>query len=82
MNVGQESVLEGALRELNEECGAVVKPQHARKVATIDFEFEGDPKLMEVHVFIAEKWSGERRIFSSYKEFLTIYFDLNSKEIY
>lgn len=43
---------------MREECGAVIEPRHLKKVANIDFEFEGDPVVLEVHVFMAEKYSG------------------------
>ena len=29
-----------------------------RKVGTIDFEFVGDPVILEVHVFLTEKFKG------------------------
>ena len=35
--MGQETVLEGAVRELHEECGAVVNPEDLREVAKIVF---------------------------------------------
>lgn len=54
-----ETVLQGALRELHEECGAVVEPENLAKVGEVVFEFEGDPVPWDVHVFTAEKFSGE-----------------------
>lgn len=45
-----------ATRETNEECGLTVS--QLDKVGVIMFEFEGEPQLMEVHVFRTEKFSG------------------------
>ena len=54
-----ETVLQGAIREMEEECGAVVEPEDMNKVGEVVFEFEGDPVLWDVHVFSTEKYSGE-----------------------
>ena len=43
---------------MREECGAIVAPEDLRKVGTIDFEFVGDPVILEVHVFLTDKFSG------------------------
>ena len=45
-------------RELCEECGAVVEHADLLPVGINVFEFVGNPVLMEVHVFIAERFSG------------------------
>ena len=54
-----ETIVEAAVREVKEECGYDVEQQHLDETATIDFEFEGDPVLWEVHVFQTTQFSGE-----------------------
>jgi hypothetical protein len=46
---------------MREECGAVVEPSDFKNVGTIDFEFIGDPVILEVHVFLTDKYSGAVR---------------------
>ncbi|XP_037071561.1 7,8-dihydro-8-oxoguanine triphosphatase-like [Pollicipes pollicipes] len=52
-----ETVEEGARRELLEESGLCA--QELLPAGRIEFEFEGDPCLLDVHVFTVEKFSGE-----------------------
>ncbi|XP_076764059.1 oxidized purine nucleoside triphosphate hydrolase [Xylocopa sonorina] len=52
-----ESILQGAMRELREECG--LSAQELKKTGILEFEFEGDKVLLEVHVFETYKYSGE-----------------------
>lgn len=47
-----ESIEEGARREIREEAGIAVGD--LEKVGIIDFEFEGDPTLLEVHIYRGE----------------------------
>lgn len=54
----KETIMEGALREMAEESGLV--PTDATLRGNIVFEFEGNPELLEVHVFKATQWL-ERR---------------------
>ena len=56
-----ETIEEAAVREVREECGHEVDKEDLDKVAVIDFEFEGDPVILEVHVFKTRKFSGEMR---------------------
>ena len=35
-----------------------------KEVGQIDFEFLGDPKILEVHVFISDKYSGKQIIWA------------------
>ncbi|XP_071488385.1 oxidized purine nucleoside triphosphate hydrolase-like [Diadema antillarum] len=52
-----ETIEEGAKRELLEEsCLAVQTLDH---VGRIDFEFVGDPQILEVHVFKGSQYEGE-----------------------
>lgn len=51
-----ETIEEGAVREMREEAGILVKD--LEKVGIIDFEFEGDPVLLEVHVYRTESFAG------------------------
>ncbi|OXU24692.1 hypothetical protein TSAR_001482 [Trichomalopsis sarcophagae] len=52
-----ETILQGAIRELKEECG--LSTSELRKIGFLEFEFEGDPTLLEVHVFETYKYHGE-----------------------
>ncbi|KOX77507.1 7,8-dihydro-8-oxoguanine triphosphatase [Melipona quadrifasciata] len=50
-----ESIFQGAIRELKEECG--LSAQKLKKIGILEFEFEGDKVLLEVHVFeMQPKW--------------------------
>ena len=46
------------IRELREESGLVVLPVNLEKIAVIDFEFMGDPVILEVHLFTSTKYEG------------------------
>ncbi|KAJ8679025.1 hypothetical protein QAD02_014812 [Eretmocerus hayati] len=52
-----ESIAEGALRELKEECGLTAL--ELRKIGLVEFEFENDPNLLQVHVFDTYNYQGQ-----------------------
>ncbi|XP_050479710.1 oxidized purine nucleoside triphosphate hydrolase-like [Bombus huntii] len=52
-----ESIFQGAVRELKEECG--LSAQKLKKVGILEFEFEGDEVLLEVHVFETYEYRGK-----------------------
>jgi len=52
-----ETVEVAARREVFEEAGINVKSMS--KVAVIEFEFQGNPELLEVHLFKIHEFSGE-----------------------
>ncbi|XP_076244156.1 oxidized purine nucleoside triphosphate hydrolase [Calliopsis andreniformis] len=52
-----ETIVQGAIRELKEECGLLAKD--LKKVGILEFEFEGNKVLLEVHVFETYKYSGK-----------------------
>jgi 8-oxo-dGTP diphosphatase/2-hydroxy-dATP diphosphatase len=52
-----EAIIGAAKRELKEECG--LDALEIREIGTLDFSFESEPKLMEVHIFKITKYSGE-----------------------
>lgn len=54
-----ESIEDAARREVTEEAGISV--ESLKKRGVIDFEFEGDPVILEVHVFSANEFKGEPR---------------------
>lgn len=56
---GEESLIEAAKRETLEEAG--VEVTKLIEVGIIDFEFVGNPEILEVHIFKALKWQGEPR---------------------
>ena len=56
VEIGEE-IEEAAKRELEEESGIV--PDGIRKVGVIDFEFQNDSKILEVHIFHTDVFSGE-----------------------
>eukprot|EP00039_Didymoeca_costata_P021286 m.344040 g.344040 ORF g.344040 m.344040 type:complete len:201 (+) comp23767_c0_seq1:118-720(+) len=51
-----ESVIEGAIREMQEECNLTVEKLSRRGVLT--FDMKGDNMFLEVHVFGAKEYSG------------------------
>ena len=56
--VSQGETIEGAAkREAREECG--LKVVGLEKAGVIDFEFQGNPEILEVHIFKSENFSGE-----------------------
>ncbi len=54
-----ETVEQSLIRETKEEIG--VTPIDFEKFADITFDeyFKGEPALMNVHIYIADKWSGD-----------------------
>ncbi|OGF83510.1 hypothetical protein A3E63_03490 [Candidatus Giovannonibacteria bacterium RIFCSPHIGHO2_12_FULL_45_19] len=52
-----EAIEDAAKRELYEEAGIDV--HHLDKVGIIEFEFKGNPEILEVHIFRSEHFSGE-----------------------
>lgn len=54
-----ETLYECNVRELREESGIVVSPANLEQVGMIDFEFVGDPVILEVHVFTSAKYEGQ-----------------------
>ena len=55
---GKETIVETALREIEEESTATSTSDALEKVAVIDF-FEGGRQIFECHVFFVHSWSGE-----------------------
>ena len=53
-----ETIEEAALRELKEEAGIKIT-QGLEKIGILDFEFQGNPEILEVHIFRGEKFSGK-----------------------
>ncbi len=51
-----ETIGESAVRECREEAGISVLKMEKRGI--IDFEFENDPKILEVHIFQITKFKG------------------------
>ena len=51
-----EEIEEGARRELKEESG--LKVGELTRLGIMEFEFEGDPQLLEVHLFKATEFYG------------------------
>lgn len=54
---GGETIEAAALREMQEECG--VTPKKLERVGIVDFEFRGNPEILEVHFFKGEEIRGE-----------------------
>lgn len=52
-----ETIEQAARREVNEEAGIDV--QDLEQVGKIDFEFQGNSEILEVHIFRAETFTGE-----------------------
>ena len=51
-----ETIEEGLKRESLEEAG--IRLSEIEKSGIIDFEFEGDPKILEVHIFKVKSFEG------------------------
>ena len=52
-----ETIEDATRRELKEEAGIEVK--NLAKVGIIDFEFKGNPEILQVHVFKSDDFLGE-----------------------
>ncbi len=52
-----ETILEAAKREVKEEAGVSVSD--IEEVGRIDFEFKGNPEILEVHIFRTEEFTGK-----------------------
>ncbi|MFA6365538.1 MAG: 8-oxo-dGTP diphosphatase, partial [Candidatus Paceibacterota bacterium] len=52
-----ETIEDAARREMQEEAGIELK--NLDKVGIIDFEFQGNPELLEVHIFKSDDFVGE-----------------------
>ena len=57
-----ETIVEGAIREVKEECGLTVTNEDLKYMGVIDFEFLGNPEHLEVHVFEAKTFSGRFKL--------------------
>ncbi len=54
-----ETIEEAARRELQEEAG--IEVENLNKVGIIDFEFKGNPEILQVHIFKSDNLLGEPR---------------------
>lgn len=55
-----ETVLQAAVRELEEESGIQVEEEQLEYVGILDFIFPASPQLRhDVHIFLARTWRGE-----------------------
>lgn len=52
-----ETIEDAARREMKEEAG--IELLNFDKVGIIEFEFQGNPEILEVHIFRAEDFAGE-----------------------
>lgn len=52
-----ETIEDAARREMKEEAGIDIK--NFNKVGIIEFEFQGNPEILEVHIFKAEDFEGD-----------------------
>ncbi|MEK7567700.1 MAG: 8-oxo-dGTP diphosphatase [Patescibacteria group bacterium] len=52
-----ESIEKAALREIKEESG--VEAKKLEKLGILDFEFKGDPQILQVHIFKSREYEGE-----------------------
>lgn len=52
-----EEIDVAARREMKEEAG--IEIQSLEKIGILDFEFKGNPEILEVHIFRAEEFNGE-----------------------
>ena len=55
-----ETIIQGVLRELKEECGIQVQEHHAEKKAELSFVFPHKPEFdQKVHVYIFKEWQNQ-----------------------
>ena len=54
---GEENIEQGMFREMFEESS--IKALNMQKVGILDFSFENDPKILEVHIFKVTEFKGE-----------------------
>ncbi len=52
-----ETIEEAARREMLEESGVIIDKME--KVGVLDFEFKGNPEIIQVDVFRVDTWTGE-----------------------
>lgn len=52
-----EAIEDAARREMQEEAG--IKIKNLDKVGIIDFEFQGNPEILQVHIFKTNDFSGQ-----------------------
>ncbi len=52
-----EEIEVAARREMKEEAG--IEIESLEKIGVLDFEFKGNPEILEVHIFRAEEFNGE-----------------------
>jgi len=52
-----ETIEDATKREIQEEAG--IKVENLDKVGIIDFEFKGNPEILQVHIFKSDNFSGE-----------------------
>ena len=50
-----ETIEDALKRELQEEAG--IKAEHLDKAGIIDFEFKGNPEILQVHIFKSDNFS-------------------------
>lgn len=53
----EESIESAAKREVIEECGLVVESM--KSMGVLNFTFEGQDGVLEVHLFLVDAWSGD-----------------------
>jgi len=54
---GEETIEQAARREIEEEVG--IKVEKLDKVGVIEFEFKGNPEILQVHVFKSDNFLGK-----------------------
>ena len=52
-----ETIEDATKREIQEEAG--IEVENLDKVGILDFEFKGNPEILQVHIFRASSFSGE-----------------------
>lgn len=67
-----ETIEDAAKREVQEEAG--IEVENLNKVGIIEFEFKGNPEILEVHIFKTGDFSGE---ITESEEMKPQWFDVN-----
>ena len=54
-----ETIKEAAIRETAQESEVEVSPLYMQKTAELEFHFDGEELVRQMHVFVCRRWEGE-----------------------
>ncbi|CAG7731209.1 unnamed protein product [Allacma fusca] len=71
-----ETIVEAAVREIEEECGLKVEPKDLVHFAVNHFEFKDCPEIHEVHIFKCSRFQGDLK---ESDEMFPVWFNLTQR---